>query len=263
MNRFAKNLLWLIFVGLVGLSVYLWISHEQPQIVQLLARAPVSEAPPRPAVVPSAITFVPPPEPLADPSLPAPADRDAALANLGRAALGAVLFDERFEATGILRRIVVCVDALPGPKLALKDRLLRAVPGDVAVEGSDTDLHRSPLNDARYRPLVDAFAQLNVAALLIHYRQWYPLFQQIYAEIADPRALFNDRLIAVIDQLLAVEIPASPPRLVHPGVYYRYADPALEAQGVGAKMLFRLGPAHAARVQHKLQEFRAGLTAAP
>lgn len=263
MNRFAKTLLWLVFIGLAGLSVYLWIGDEQPKLAPLSAPAGESEAArPLSPPAPGGVIFVPPPEALADPALPAAAERDAALTNLGQAALGATLFAEFFEATGIVRRIVVSVDALPAPKLALKDRLLRAVPGQFAVEGGDAAPRRSPRNDARYGPLVDAFAQLDTAALLAHYRQWYPLFQQAYAEIADPRALFNNRLIAVIDQLLAVKIPASPPRLVRPGVYYRYADAALEAQGVGAKMLLRLGPANAARVQNKLQEFRVGLTAA-
>ena len=63
-------------------------------------------------------------------------------------------------------------------------------------------------------------------------------------------------MIEVIDHLLsAPEAPATI-ALVQPNVLYEFADPALEAQSAGRKLLVRMGPGNAARVKAKLKEIR-------
>jgi hypothetical protein len=43
-------------------------------------------------------------------------------------------------------------------------------------------------------------------------------------------------------------------------VFYRFADPALEARSAGHKILMRVGPENAARLKTKLREIRAQVT---
>ena len=68
------------------------------------------------------------------------------------------------------------------------------------------------------------------------YVRLYPLLQSTYAELGYPRGYFNDRLIAVIDQLLATPVIEGPIKLEltdvkgpipseRPWVRYQYADP--------------------------------------
>jgi Protein of unknown function (DUF3014) len=99
-----------------------------------------------------------------------------------------------------------------------------------------------------------------VAAVYVHF---YPLFQGAYQDLGYPNGYFNDRLVQVIDNLLATPQPAAPIQLVRPNVMYTFADPALESRPAGQKLLIRMGPENAAAVKAKLTELRAAITAAP
>ena len=50
---------------------------------------------------------------------------------------------------------------------------------------------------------------------------------------------------------------------MRPNVYYEFADPALESQSAGRKLLLRMGPGNAARVKAKLTEIRSRIAAKP
>ena len=78
-----------------------------------------------------------------------------------------------------------------------------------------------------------------------------------------PNAYFNDRAVAVIDELLTTPEPEQPIPLVRPHVLYEYADPELEALSAGQKLLLRMGPDHAARVKAVLAEIRQRIAQAP
>jgi hypothetical protein len=104
------------------------------------------------------------------------------------------------------------------------------------------------------------------------YVRLYPLFQKAYEELGYPNRYFNDRLVEVIDHLLAAPEPAGPLRLVRPpvkgpielqGPYARYdfADPALESRSAGQKMMMRMGPENEKRLKAKLNEVRRQLVA--
>ena len=70
---------------------------------------------------------------------------------------------------------------------------------------------------------------------------------------------FDQRLRAVIDELLATPDVSGPLRLIKPEAYYLYADEELESLTAGQKILLRMGPDNAARVKAKLAEIRDAL----
>jgi hypothetical protein len=88
------------------------------------------------------------------------------------------------------------------------------------------------------------------------YVHFYPLLQQAYRDLGYPDGYFNDRLVAVLDNLLAAPQPAEPVALAQPKVLYEFADAALESLPAGQKILVRMGPANEARVKAKLAEIR-------
>ena len=88
------------------------------------------------------------------------------------------------------------------------------------------------------------------------YRRLYPQFQKAYEDLGNPDGYFNDRVIEVIDHLLSAPPGPATIALAQPSVYYVFADPALEAESAGRKLLLRMGPGNAARVQAKLKEIR-------
>jgi len=161
--------------------------------------------------------------------------------------------------SGLIERIVATVDNLPRQRIAERIRPLAALPGRFTAEGQD-DSGQYLLGESnfrRYDGLVEQFAGVDMQRALEVYRRYYPLFQKAYVGLGYPDGYFNDRLVEVIDHLLATPEVAAPIELVRPNVLYEFADPELEALSGGQKLMLRLGPSNRRRVREKLEEMRA------
>jgi hypothetical protein len=155
----------------------------------------------------------------------------------------------------IVRHLVVTVDNLPRKKTAVNLWPVKPMTGELAINGAE-DVTLSDTNFARYTPLIKIAQNADTKQLVSMYKKYYPLFQEAYVDLGYPDGYFNDRLIEVIDHLLATPDVAGPIRLTQPGVFYQYADPSLEERSAGQKTLIRMGPANAAAVKAKLRELR-------
>ena len=89
----------------------------------------------------------------------------------------------------------------------------------------------SPKNTARYMPYARLAGMVNTEKLVELYLRFYPLFQQSYEELGYPNKYFNDRVIEVIDNLLAAPDIKEPVKLLQPKIVYVYADSDLEEIG--------------------------------
>lgn len=195
--------------------------------------------------------------------LPALNDSDAEVA----AALAALAGGEQplrgvLVPRQIIARIVATIDALPR-HAGLGPTALPAQPPKGAFLTSDTDGGKvmSTENPARYAPYMALVENTDPQALVDWYVRDYALFQEAYRQLGYPQASFNDRLIVVLDDLLAAPELAQPAALQASEAYYVYADPALESLSTGQKLLLRLGPANEATVKAKLRLIRAALVA--
>ncbi|MFN7085731.1 MAG: DUF3014 domain-containing protein [Burkholderiales bacterium] len=255
----GKNSRWLMMVpASIALVVIVYFVTRQP------APAPPPKQPavaPSPAAPPSAPTIRHPVErqPQEKP-LPALAESDAAI---GQALAG--LWHEKtlaqfFHLKDFVRRIVATIDNLPRQKLALRLLPVKTVGGKFLAAGEGDNLAIAPDNAARYAPYVRLAETVEAQKLVALYVRFYPLFQEAYLELGYPEAYFNDRLVEVIDHLLATPEPQTPPKLVRPKVFYLYADPEQEARSAGQKILMRIGNDHAARIKAKLREIRGEVT---
>ena len=119
----------------------------------------------------------------------------------------------------------------------------------------------SEQNAARYAPYMLIVDQADPKALVVWYVHTYPLFQQAYRQLGYPKGYFNDRLIAVIDNLLAAPTLAQPAALTQSGPFHVYADPSLESLSAGQRLLLRVGAVNEAKIKAKLRVIRAQLTA--
>jgi hypothetical protein len=195
--------------------------------------------------------------------LPSLAESDAPLREaIGRIA-GASSWKDYVLPESIIRRLVVTIDNLPRQKVAVEKRPVAPVAGFFLADGDELHATIDPQNFSRYQPLVAAVAGLDVQQLTAVYIRYYPLFQQAYQNLGYPNGYFNDRLVQVIDTLLATPETKGPIALTRPNVMYTFADPALEARPAGQKLLMRMGPENAAAIKEKLKELRAAVTAAP
>jgi hypothetical protein len=155
----------------------------------------------------------------------------------------------------IVRNVVVTIDNLPRKKVAIQMRPLKPTAGELVVApGGEPTL--SPDNAERYAALMNVVKNADVGQVVAVYRHFYPLFQQAYVNLGYPDGYFNDRLVEVIDHLLATPDVTGPIKLTQPSVFYQFADPSLEERSAGQKLMIRLGPENAAIVKQKLRALR-------
>lgn len=257
-------------LGLLGVAAFLWW-REAPE--QTAPRAPVSLTTPLPATPavasePAATASAPavlyPIEPVqtAEPPV-APLDVQAALTDLfGRKAVLSM-----FQLDGFARRLVATVDNLGRRHAPSSLWPVHPVPGRFLVERRDGVEVISPDNGLRYTPYVLLIEAVDLRKVDTIYRQLYPQLQRAYEEIGFPNRYFNDRLVEVIDQLLAtpesetpraVRLPEikGPLQPERPWVLYEFDDPSLQQLSAGQRLLLRVGPVNQRRLKLRLAELR-------
>ena len=195
--------------------------------------------------------------------LPALADSDPALLDALGAVFAPAAVKDYLLPQNIVRHMVVTIDNLPRQKVAVDKRPVSPVAGSFVANGDELHATLDPQNFARYQPVVAVVGKLDMLKLAAVYVRFYPLFQHAYQDLGYPNGYFNDRLVQVIDAMLATPQPAGAIDLVRPNVMYLYADPSLESRPAGQKLLIRMGPDNAAAIKIKLKELRAAITAAP
>jgi hypothetical protein len=231
-------------------ALYFWRAGQRPQPQTLPAPAPASE----PAIRHPIEAVGPAAE-----SLPPLAESDEIM----RHALAA-LFGQRLEkiliSQDIVRRIVVTVDNLPRDHVPLRLLPVKPVGGFPLTTGTGQRLALSLENAARYRPFVRLTQAVPTDKLVALYTRFYPLFQQQYEDLGYPDSYFNDRIVEVIDHLLATPDVRRPLLLTQRRVLYEFTDPELEKLSAGEKILLRMGAGNRTRVKAKLREIRQALT---
>jgi hypothetical protein len=121
----------------------------------------------------------------------------------------------------------------------------------------------SEANHGRYTPYVELFEAMDTGEAMAAYQQYQPLFQEAFAQLGYGAVRFEDRLVEVIDELLATPDVSEPLQLKKPEAFYLFVDEDLEALSAGQKILVRMGPDNASRVKSKLREFRQALMQEP
>jgi hypothetical protein len=170
----------------------------------------------------------------------------------------------------VISRIVATVDTLgsrqiPGVVQAVNGpaTLFAATPNeqpDMIIRNEEGDAIPqfiiNPANYERYTPYAELFNAVDAAEWVEIYRNYYPLFLEAYRQMGYSEGSFNDRLIVIIDEMLATPGASDPVGLVKPEAYYLFTDPDLEALTAGQKILLRMGNQNAASVKAKLREIR-------
>jgi hypothetical protein len=155
----------------------------------------------------------------------------------------------------IVSRMVATIDALPKQTIGMNIVPLRTPTGRFQVVPDDGNFVASKKNAERYDTYMYVADRVNPKAAAAWYKRHYPLFQQAYRDLGT-EGYFNDRLVAVIDHLLAAPEPKGNQQLIPAKVGYVYANPTLEQLSVGQKFMIRVGAENEATLKAKLRALR-------
>ena len=266
-----KHGLALAAIGVAGLLVgcltlyYAWPLGE-PRLADDAATPNVAappRAPPEPAIRYPVGSIQGAPKPLPHfrrVPLPALDDSDFTARESVEAILGNDVFIRLLAPQSLIRHIVATVDSLPRKELAVSVRPIKPVPGLPVIDIGAHGMSLADANADRYGAYVAAAESIDTERLVNSYIRLYPLFQQAYVELGYPNGYFNDRLVGVIDHLLAAPEVLAAVEVWQPHILYRYVDPDLEDLSSGQKILVRIGLDNERRVKAVLRKIRAALT---
>jgi hypothetical protein len=263
-----------LIIAAVGAGAFLWWRQRRPPpaappIAPVVSRAapPIAAVPPAPAIrYPIGRGAARPPGAL-PPRDQADAYVKGALVDLlGRKAVLSFL-----NVDGFARRFVATVDNL-GREHASSDLWpVNRTAGRIDTEAGADGPVISARNGERYAGLVGLIEAVGTRPAVALYLRLYPLFQQAYEDLGYPGKYFNDRVVEVIDDLLATPDLAGPIKVkrievegaVKPAAQpepasglYVFADPTLEARSAGQRILLRIGRDNAAKIKAKLGDVR-------
>lgn len=162
----------------------------------------------------------------------------------------------------LIRKFVAAIDNIVQDEDPIAHIRHLAPPTRFEAMGPRTALVADPKSYRRFDAFASVAASIDATAAARLYLNLGPLFDDAYAELGHSKGEFDQTLARALSRLLAT--PASPRRidLVRQKVSFAFADPRLEALAPAQKMMIRMGPDNRAKVQAKLEEFRAALEAA-
>jgi hypothetical protein len=251
----------------------LWWRHHRPEPVAVMRTEPPAQAlVPPPSAPPPAAPAIRHPLPSSSAGgLPSLDGSDAYVENALVELLGRKSVREFLHLDGVLRGFVATVNNLATDDASASLWPVKGTPGRFETEAGAGGMVIASRNAGRYAPFVHFAEGLDARRAVALYVRLYPLLQQAYEDLGFPGKYLNDRVVEVIDNLLATPTPTGPlavKRFVADGSssgggLYVYVDPALEASTAGQKILLRMGPQNAAPLLAKLRELRAQLVARP
>lgn len=244
-NRGRWILGGIVLVAIVA-GAWFWVAKRQGE-----PSAPVAAAP-APAAAPAIRNPIVAEDEI-DPNLSA-TEQVATL-------IGTPRFEAMFVPDEFVRRVVVTVDSLARQDVAQRLSPAKPLGGTFVTAGEGDAVVLGAGNFARYTPWVELIDSLDPDATAALYKRLYPQFQKAYEDLGNPDRYFNDRVVEVIDHLLAAPDAPGTIALVQPNVFYEFTDPKLESESAGRKLLLRMGPGNAQSVKAKLREIRSRIAA--
>jgi len=281
MNHPARILVAAFALVLLALGAWHWRDAWWPGGGAAPERAPAVAAvgePPAPApAAPASAASGPVPvrhpiDAASAPPLPEPAPPtlEGALAGLfGREALATI-----FQTDDFARRVVATVDNLGREKAPARLWPLHPPAGRFttrrqATAGGEAEVLAAD-NFVRYARHMALVEKADIGLVVALYKRFYPQFQQAYEELGYPGRHFNDRVVEVIDLLVATPEPREPVAVRLPSIQgpvqpqrpwllYEFADPAQQALPAGSQLMLRMGPENQRRLKVRLLLLRRQL----
>jgi hypothetical protein len=253
----------------VATGVYMWWQQQHPVLPPTPAQPPiVAEAPAAPAE--PAAPEIKYPIDAVKPDAPAADSNDVGQAVTALVGRDAVL--KFMQLADFPHRVVATLDGLGRPYVSPVVWTVNPTPGRFTVQGPSDNQVIAAANNVRYQPFVAMVRSLDAGKLVALYVKMYPQLQQSYQDLGYSHGYFNDRVVDVLDNLLATPEPADPIAVTltqvkgelqpkRPWLRYEYGDAELEAASAGQRIMLRMGAANRTALKAKLADIRKLVTA--
>ncbi len=197
-------------------------------------------------------------EPPTRPPLPDLGESDQTAQDALSGLVGSDFVEQWIKPEFVISRAVAIVNSLDGAAPALKSWPIRPLDSEpITDERHDGDtLHWAAANAERYATLINTLESVPPEQAAALYGRYYPLFQKAWDELGENEPHFNDRLIDVVDHLLATPEVDLPFTVTPYEGRLHFADEALQEESWGRKLLMRMGPEHAGTIKEWLRKFR-------
>jgi hypothetical protein len=203
--------------------------------------------------------------------LPGPAGIDAFISARLTELLGSSAVQSMLQTDDFVRRVVLTVDNLGREHAAKMLWPINPAPGRFLVDEGKQLAFINPGNSKRYLPFVKLIESVDLDRAMVLYVRLYPALQRAYEELGYPGRYFNDRVVEVVDSMLAAPVPIGavrvrmtevkgPVKLSRPWLHYDFVDADLQKMPAGQKIMVRIGQENEKRIKARLRELRILLT---
>lgn len=269
MNRLIFLLLLIVVAAGAAL---VWWRYPRPASTTAAPLPPpaIPAAPLLPSAAPTPAARYPVPTSDGAKGLPSLDGSDEYLKNALVELLGRKAVLSFLHLDGFVRDFVATVNNLATDDASAQLWPVNRTPGHFEPELREGSSIIGAANAERYAPFVHFAEDVDTRRAVALYVRLYPLLQSAYEDLGYPGKSFNDRVIQVIDDLLATPTAVAPIKLRRiavdgaapaTGGLYLFEDPTLEARSVGQKILLRMGRDNASRLIAKLKDLRQQLLA--
>lgn len=245
MNKYLVVSALVLIAGGVGGYYYWQTSQPEPVVV-----VPEIAAPEARLIVDDSPVKMP---------LPVLEESDGFLMGAISTLLGNESLMKIFITKNMIQNLVATIDNLPSMSAPQKMMPIVMAEGIFVTAGSEGAPVVHPDNAARYDSYMKVVDAIDAKTFVQLYVRVYPLFQQSYEELGYPNKYFNDRLIFVINDLLAAPDIEEPIKLIQPLVVYKFADPDLEGRNIGQRIMMRIGSKNEEKLKSRLREIKMEL----
>ena len=155
----------------------------------------------------------------------------------------------------IRRYIVIANDFSQGLRVLKHVSFLRFEEA-FAVEQGENGLQIAPKSYRRYDKLAQAIEVVDAKAAVAVYQKFRPLMLQVFAEFSYPKDITLESVVKkAASEILAAPVLEGQHAVVRPSLFYKFADPKLEALNPVQKQMLRMGAQNMRTIQNKCREF--------
>ena len=125
-----------------------------------------------------------------------------------------------------------------------------------AVRQGENGLLIAAKSFTRYNVLAQTVQAINAKSAAAVYIKLRPLLLQVFAEFAYPKEVSMESIIKkAVGEIIAAPVLDGDVYVTRPSLFYKYADPSLEALNPVKKQMLRMGAENTKIIQHKCREF--------